>query len=419
MNSRAVGAAASLEVSRCTDATPKPNGVIRILHPVWRLAPGGLERQLVSVVNLLPPERFSHVVYVAGWNDESEQLAAELRPGVEIIRDDERGNAALPRRMAAAARSRGVDLIHVRGLSLLPDAVLAAEWLGDVPVVFSFHGFEHSTPEISGIRRKVLRESALRAVDRWAVGRTAVAAIAEVLNLPADSFGVVPNGVDLDWFEPAPANRTALRRTLGVPEDRHLFVTCGNIKPVKGHAILLDAIARFDATVRQRSTWIIAGRDYMDGQLHLQASRIARADIRFLGEVPDVRPWLQAADAFVLPSLSEGFSNALLEAMACGCAIIATSTGGNLDAIETPSCGLLVEPGNAAELASGMEQLAQDATARAGFAREARARAAAFSREAMLLAYADRYAAAAMRASIDEETHTVSPATACPIGAPA
>jgi glycosyltransferase involved in cell wall biosynthesis len=419
MDARTVGSP-SLNERRQADDTPlQTNRPIRILHPVWRLASGGLERQLVEVVNGLPRERFRHVVLVRGWSGESEALAAQLNDAVEVIRETDLSGGALARRMAAIVRTAGIDVVHVRGLSTLPDAIMAANWVGDTPVMFSFHGFEDAEPVIGGIRRKVLRESALRAADRWAVSASAGAAIAERLNLPVSSFGVIANGVDLQRFQPSADHRESgeIRRHLGLPTDRILFVTCGSLKPVKGHDVLVDAIGRLDSSILRRCTWVMVGRDYLGGALQTKASRIQGADVRFVGEMADVAPWLQVADVFVLPSLWEGMSNALLQAMACGCAVIATRAGGNVNVIDSEATGLLVEPGDVGCLASVMERLATNANERAALGRSARARATAFSMESMLSAYAMRYAAAAS-AYRSDMTNTPSPRLKqpCPAG---
>lgn len=394
MDARTVGAKAAADLRGGDAITRRLARPIRILHPVWRLAVGGLERQLVEVVNGLSRDRFQHVVLVRGWNEESEALGRRIEKHVELLREPAESGGAWPRRLASLIRERRIDMVHVRGLSMLPDAVMAADWVGDVPVMFSFHGFESADAAMTGIRRKVCREAALRTADRWTVSMSAGAAIAGRLNLPATAFGVIANGVDLERFRPAD-DRAALRRRLGLPVDRILFVACGSLKPVKGHGILLDAIEQMDAGIAGAATWVIVGRDYLNGHLQARAAGLPRADVRFVGEVPDAAPWLQAADAFVLPSLWEGMSNALLEAMACSCAVVATRAGGNVDVIDSESTGLLVEPGDAEALASAMGRVATEKGLRAALSAGAQQRAAAFSREAMLSACERRYAALA------------------------
>jgi glycosyltransferase involved in cell wall biosynthesis len=118
----------------------------------------------------------------------------------------------------------------------------------------------------------------------------------------------------------------------------------------------------------------------------LEARRIAEA--RFLDPTSDPLPLLQAADCFVLPSHSEGLSNALLEAMACGLACVATRIGGTVDLMRHADQGLLVEPGDSAALAEALGR-ALDADTGQRLGAEARARV---ERDFSLAATADSLA---------------------------
>ena len=123
-----------------------------------------------------------------------------------------------------------------------------------------------------------------------------------------------------------------------------------------------------------------------------EAQALARTGgerIRFVPAVDHVLPYYQAADVFVLPSLAEGLSNALLEAQACGIPAVATRVGGTPDVVEEPRNGLLVAPGDAAGLAEALGRLIADAAARARMGREA----VALSRRFAMPHVVERYAA--------------------------
>lgn len=171
-------------------------------------------------------------------------------------------------------------------------------------------------------------------------------------HMAASKLVVIRNGVPANAFtRPYPT----------VIETNFPIVLCvANLRPEKGHRYLLEAVARLKASGRT-CTLLLAGDGMMRAELEAMAARTGQ-DVRFLGQRRDIRALLAVADVVVLPSLSEGLSNALLEAMAAGRAIVATDVGGNAEAVG--EAGLLVPVGDVAALAEGMERVLADATLR-------------------------------------------------------
>ena len=110
--------------------------------------------------------------------------------------------------------------------------------------------------------------------------------------------------------------------------------------------------------------------------------------ISFCGAVEDIIPYLQKSALFVLPSLSEGLSNVLLEAMACGLPIVATRVGGNIDLIRDGENGILVETENSNQLSEAMKKLLQDKALAKKLGSEARK---TVEQRFSLISIADRY----------------------------
>jgi glycosyltransferase involved in cell wall biosynthesis len=273
-----------------------------------------------------------------------------------ICQDGPQRDLLWSRRLAALLDEHDVDVLHLRGLTMLTDGVLAAQFAGLVRTVMSFHGFETSPPRIGPIKRRVLRWAMGRCDARWAVSASAAGAIATELNMDDGDFDVVCNGVDTVHFDPV-ADREGVRRRLGLPIDHPIILSVGNLKPIKGHHLLLEAFARLPAPA-SGATLVLVGQDYMNGRLQRFVTTHLRGhDVRCVGRQADVAAWYQAADLFSLPSHYEGMSNALLEAMACGLPVIATNVGGNCDVIEHNRTGLLVAPGCADSLAGAMSRL--------------------------------------------------------------
>lgn len=377
---------------------PAPDRTITLCHPVWNLERGGLEGQMLRIISGLPRDRFHHLIIARGPGGERSSL--ELPNNVELIQQDgPRRDLRWSRRLASILVDYGVDVLHLRGLAMLTDGVLAAQFAGRVRVVMSFHGFEADPPKIGPIKRRVLRWAVHHCDQHWAVSTSAAEALASQLNIDTDEFAILPNGVDIGQFSPA-ADRADVRRRLGLPPDRPIVLSVGNLKPIKGHDVLLEAVARIPG----RATLIFVGHDDLGGSLQRYASsRVFDHDIRFVGRQDDVLPWYQSADLFVLPSRNEGLSNALLEAMACGLPVVASDVGGNRDVLEHGRTGLLVPPGDPQRLAGAIARLLGDPLLRADLGQAGRRHVQrSFNITNTRAEYERRYAALARSTENDE-----------------
>jgi len=264
-----------------------------------------------------------------------------------------------------------VDVLHVRGFSLLLDALKAVELAGDTRLAMSFHGFDAYPPRLGRLRRRVYSEAIQRCDACWAVSPAAANMVCDLLHLSRSRFDIVSNGVDVDRFVPCD-DPVRAKHSLGLPTDRPVILCVGNLKPIKGHDTLLSSVERLTALGRSFSL-VCVGRDYCDGKLQRRAAAISgQARVTFVGPQDDVLPWLSAADVYVQPSMWEGMSNSLLEAMACGLPVVATSAGGTTDVLEHGVTGLLAPPSDEASLAEALDMLITDRQLRARLGRAAR-----------------------------------------------
>jgi L-malate glycosyltransferase len=218
-----------------------------------------------------------------------------------------------------------------------------------------------------------------RRVDRYlAVSREIADELVERLGWPAAKVEVVYNAVDLSRFEvTAPPG---LREQLGGSEARPLVLTAARLDPQKGHRVLLEAAARLPEAI-----FLLAGEGPERERLEGLAAELGVAErVRFLGRRDDVPQLLAACDVFALPSLYEGSSLAVLEAMAAGKAVVSSAIGGTEELVEDGISGLLVPPGDADALAKALRRLLGDAGLREELAARARERVAGeFTREGM------------------------------------
>lgn len=177
--------------------------------------------------------------------------------------------------------------------------------------------------------------------------------------VPADRLGLIYNGIDLARFG---GNQTKehLRQNLNIDPDMLVLTIVANLIPYKGHRDLLNALAIAARNLGTNWRLLIVGRDDgIGGELaDLAKSLGIGGHIMFLGSRTDVPDILRASDIGLLCSHEEGFSNAVLEGMACGLPMIVTRVGGNPEAVVDGATGLVVAPHDPAGLAAAICQLA-------------------------------------------------------------
>lgn len=261
------------------------------------------------------------------------------------------------------------DIIHCQ--SALVEAsigVLAGRWLKK-PVLIrpmasgTFGDFKrlHERRDIWGqdfLVRELTRADAIVALNPQISDEMAALGVAQ------DRIILIPNGVDTRLKE-------ALRNHTRCEPLRILFA--GRLHPQKGIGTLLKALARL-AKDRPGLTWRLqlAGTGPLEHELKVMAKELGiDQGVVFLGHLDEVYPILAECDCFVLPSLSEGMSNALLEAMACGLPCIATDIPGNNSLIQHQRNGLLVPPGDDRVLADAITALSESEELRLRLGREA------------------------------------------------
>jgi glycosyltransferase involved in cell wall biosynthesis len=237
----------------------------------------------------------------------------------------------------------------------------------------------------------------LGGVERWLHRRTFgilgnSQAVMHQLATEVDHIGklaLVHNGIDL----PSPvftSRRQQTRDLLQIPYGALVIAVIANLIAYKGHRDLIAALALIKGQLPQSWRLLAIGRDDGIGaDLNAQAHSLGIGDnILWLGERGDVDELLSASDMFILPSHQEGFSNALLEAMAARLPVVATAIGGNSDAVVECETGSLVPVRDPRALAAAVLRLAQDSDLRASFGEAGRRRIEQrFSLEACI----DRY----------------------------
>lgn len=355
---------------------------MRILHVIESLGRAGAEQALV---NLLPEmQKRGHICEVAAlWPPHD--LADDLRAsGIRVHllhgRYERRWNAWRGvSRIAALARRRRIDVLHAH-LLFADFAVGASKILAPRPRrVATLHNtdfdFLASSSPTSRIARHALPLCLRRGFDACAAVSTPVARHYEQ-HIPNLKATWIPNAFPTSLRPQPDVHRADVLAEFGIAADDFVIVVAARLAPEKGHQYLLDALCH----LHERE---LRPRVLLLGDGPLRAELIAAVEQRklhdqvvFCGNQPHSRllPIVQCSDAFVLPSLLEGFPLAPAEAMALQTPVLATRAGGLTDLIENEVSGLLVPVGDAQALADGIARLMNDAPLRQRLGQQGRQR---------------------------------------------
>lgn len=368
------------------------NARVRILHVVDSLGNGGLERGLVNVIRNLDRQRFEHVVCAIralGPNSDRLRDYAEIH----CLRKDESPTATQLKPIARLIRSVKPDIVHSRNWSAI-EAVAAARFVRRPAIIHSEHGVDASQLASDPRRRVVFRRLAFELADRvFCVSHQLRDLLARRTGFPARRIGVIHNGVDIARFRPDPAARAEFRASLNIADSEFCIGAVGNLRPVKDHLTLLKAAQKLE-----HCRVLIAGEGPELPRLEefLNAHPDFRKRVHLVGACHRIPEFLNALDAYVLPSLSEGISNSLLEAMASGLPCLATNTGGNPEVILDGVSGILFPVGDADSLTKALTRVHAGMSLRQTLAAAAIDRARNyFSIASMIAAYSQLYSEAA------------------------
>ena len=359
----------------------------RALHVAKVAGISGSENHLLLLLPALRERGFEVELVMlhegeAGAADFASRLEASGVP-VERIR---LAHTASPRafaRLLRIVRARRPEILHTHLVHADFHGLVAGR-LARVPVLVSTkHGF-------NPFRERRLFAIADRTVARLADVHIAISAglaryLAEREGFDVSSFEIVHYGI-----EPGPAPPS-------LPAAPRLAVV-GRLIPIKGHGVLLRALAAARADV-PGITLEIAGEGALDAELRATVAELGLDDsVSFLGHVSRVAGILERAEVVVVPSLGEGFGMVALEAMERGRPVIASAVGGLPEIVDDGHTGLLVPPSDVDALAAAIRELAGDAARTAAFGAAGRERAlAGFSQERCTERTAELYRTALSR----------------------
>lgn len=326
-----------------------------VVHVIHRLATGGMENGLVNIINRTPPGRYRHaVVCLTEAGPFADRITRAQVPVVSLNRNP--GHSfKLYWRLWSVLRRLRPSIVHTRNLAALEGQV-PAFLLSGVRRVHGEHGRDlfdlHGTSRKYNLLRRAIRPLVQRYI---AVSRDLGNWLVTTVGADPERVHQIYNGVAQDVFHPRLTGRPDLAPPGFVPPGALVVGTVGRLTGVKDQTTLVRGFA---ALLRSRPEWrsrlrlVVVGGGPLRSALELCIRNEGVEELAWLtGEREDVPDLLRMMDLFVLPSLGEGISNTLLEAMASGLPLIATRVGGNPELVDEGGNGLLVPVADPAALA--------------------------------------------------------------------
>lgn len=350
---------------------------VLIAHVVYHFGTGGMENGVVNLINHLPTGRFRHAII--SLTDHTDFRRRIQRDDVSFHDLNKRPghDPGWYWRLARVLRALKPAIVHTRNLNAL-EAQFVAAWLGVKGRVHGEHGRDVFDLEGRNWKYNLLRRAARPLVQHYiAVSRDLADWLTGVIKVDPRRVTQIYNGVDSDRFRPRLGNRPA-KAPAGFFEGARLVIgSVGRMVAVKDYPTLVQAFIHLHGVAPDRDglRLILVG----DGPQREQCMRLIEAagltgQVWLAGNRDDVPDLMRSLDLFVLPSLGEGISNTILEAMATGLPVLASRVGGNPELVAEGITGSLFKAGDVQALASLLLAYACDEARRRREGAAARAR---------------------------------------------
>src|SRR5882672_2840780 len=380
-----------------------------VAHVIYRLDVGGLENGLVNLINRFPAQRFRHAII--SLTDYSEFRQRLTRGDVPVFTlNKPPGNSPVTQfnlwRLLNRLRP---DIVHTRNLAALEATLPAA--LAGVPVrIHGEHGRDVDDLDGTNTRRQIVRRLYKPLVHQYiALSQDLASYLRDRIGVPPARVAQLYNGVDFTLFHPAGERRDAVPHPDFSGPGHFVIGTVGRMQEVKDQLTLARAFVRLMHLMpgaERRLRLVMIGEGPLRERVRALLAEAGMEKYAWLpGNRDDVAGIMRGFDLFVLPSLAEGISNTILEAMATGLPVLATAVGGNLELVQAGVTGTLVPRDDPGSMARAVLAYAESGELCKRQGLEARrAVVAKFSMDAMVNAYMSVYdqvlAGAARRARI-------------------
>jgi glycosyltransferase involved in cell wall biosynthesis len=359
--------------------TASKNPSMHVIHLIEALGPGGAERLLYTNLKHFDPERVRSTV-ITVYPHATHWLEPITALGVSVVSLNCGSVREIP---------KGIRTLRTWLLANQPDLIHSHLWAANIigrvagrltgtPVISSVHNPDHEAEAwADGSNVGLTKRRMVRGLDRWTahLGSDRLIAVSEYvrqsanrhLRVSLDSIELVYNPIDTDLLQAAPAKgRAELLRECGLPADSLILLNVARVSPQKG---LLYALRALPSILERYPAAHLVSVGATDpswlAQLEREATTLGVTEhFHVLGGRRDVIDFLRACDVFIFPSLYEGLGIALIEAMAAGCACVASSAGPIPEVISDGEDGILVPPARPEAIAAAVCRLLENESLR-------------------------------------------------------
>lgn len=367
-----------------------------VLHVMYRFDIGGLENGVVNLINHMPAQAYRHAVLALTEVTDFRQRIQ--RSDVEFISLGKPPGHCVWQypKLFKLFRQLRPAIVHSRNLAALE--VQAPAWAAGVPVrIHGEHGRDVGDLDGSNVTYQRVRRCYTPFVHHYmALSRDLAGYLVQKVHVAPQGITQAYNGVDTDRFSPATGGTAPIAACPFDPAQHWLVGAVGRMQAVKDPVMLAQAFVHALALaphLRSRLRLVMVGGGPLQAQTQEVLEAAGVAALAWLpGERSDVPAIMRGLHAFALPSLAEGISNTILEAMASALPIVATAVGGNADLVAHGQTGYLVPPAQPQAMAHQLVALASNPELARSMGQAGRQRVqASFSMQAMVSTYQSVY----------------------------
>lgn len=330
---------------------------------MYRFDTGGLENGIVNLINHMPGDAYRHAVLALTEVTDFKQRISRQDVAFRSLRKPPGQGFWQYPKLFRLFRELRPQIVHSRNLAALEVQVPA--WAAGVPVrIHGEHGRDVGDLDGSNVTYQRMRRVYKPFVHHYvALSRDLDDYLVETIRVPKTKITQVYNGVDVDRFSPAISGSSRISGCPFDPSVHWIVGTVGRMQTVKDQTMLAQAFVRTLETtpqLKENLRLVMVGDGPLRAQSQAFLEQAGVADLAWLpGERNDVADIMRGLHCFALPSLAEGISNTILEAMASALPVIATDVGGNADLVADGKTGFVVPAAHPESMAQKITYLAR------------------------------------------------------------
>lgn len=330
---------------------------LRIVHIVYSFSEGGLENIIIQLINRLPAEKFEHILI--SLTNISEFKDRINKKNIQYIELNKKPGHAIPLYLKIYKLLRQIkpDVVHSCNFAALE--IVPLSWLAGVPLrIHAEHGWDIHDPRGEKRKYQYVRRAYAPFVSQYvSVSKDIDNYLNKKIKIKSKKRNIIINGVDTEKFKPKNCVKPILENCSLNFNDYWVIGTIGRLQVVKNQTLLAKAfinLKRLYPETAKNMFLVIIGEGILKTEIETLLSNAGCKEFAWLpGARSDIAKIMQNFDCFVLPSLSEGTSCTLQEAMASRLPVIATNVGGNAELIGADgNAGRIIESENITELTS-------------------------------------------------------------------